>query len=60
MYLKAKQYFIQLSNQGHESATILLEEYEELKESNGEFVAALFLRNVYIDFQLNMDRVKNG
>lgn len=60
MYLKAKEYFIQLSNQGHESATILLEEYEELKNEGGEFVAALFLRDVYIEFQQNMDRVKNG
>jgi hypothetical protein len=58
-YDKSKVYFTQLSNQGNTQATELLEEYEEMRVKN-EFLAARFLRDVYIDFQLELQGVRNG
>ena len=43
-----KQYFIDLSNQGNEQAEELIIEYNDIKDTNGEFLAGRFLIEVYI------------
>ena len=59
-YLNAKKHFEELSNKGTFAASGVLEEYDEVKRQCGEFVAAKFLRDIYILYQENMDLVKNG
>lgn len=60
IYLNAKKHFEELSNQGSYDASELIEEYYEVKRQCGEFVAAKFLRDIYVEYQENMDLVKNG
>jgi len=60
MYLVAKQYFTELKNKGSGAAEDLLKDYEQLKETNGEFMAARYLRDVYLDFNSNMKKVSNN
>lgn len=55
-YIQAKQFFNNLSQNYGQSQ--VLEEYEEIKSTAGEFVAALFLKRVYQDFMsLTQERV---
>ena len=48
MYLVAKQYFTELKNKGSGAAEDLLKDYEQLKETNGEFVLFDLLKCVEI------------
>jgi len=48
-YIQAKQFFNNLSENYGQSQ--VLKEYEEIKMHAGEFVAALFIKRVYQDFQ---------
>lgn len=46
-----KQYFIDLANQGNKEADKLINEYEEIIKTNGEFLAGRFIIEVYIETQ---------
>ncbi len=49
IYPAAKRYFVQLKNLNpdHQGLNLLIE-YEEIKDQSGEFVAAMFIRDVYV------------
>lgn len=49
-YLQGKQLIQQYANQGVEPAIETIECYNEIKEQSGSFIAARFIRDVYIDF----------
>lgn len=53
-YLHAKQFFKNLSQTYGESQ--VLEEYEEIKATGGDFVAALFITRVYQDFMSQQNK----
>lgn len=47
-YIRAKQFFNNLSENYGQSQ--VMTEYEEIKATAGDFIAALFLKRVYQDF----------
>ena len=55
-----KQYFIDLSNQGNEQAKELIIEYNDIKDTNGEFLAGRFLIEVYIETQKTLEENFNA
>tara|TARA_R100000008_G_scaffold53666_2_gene32626 strand:- start:862 stop:1065 length:204 start_codon:yes stop_codon:yes gene_type:complete len=55
-----KQYFIDLSNQGNKEADELISEYNDIKETNGEFLAGRFIIEVYIETQKTLEESFNA
>jgi hypothetical protein len=62
-YTEGKQFFKMMADvHGH---TQVLDEYELIKEQSGEFVGALFIKRVYMDYletqqQEILDKMKEG
>ena len=55
-----KQYFIDLANQGNKEADELINEYEEIIKTNGEFLAGRFIIEVYIETQKTLEESFNA
>jgi len=53
-YKEAKQYVTEFANQGFTEAQDILETYHDIYNRYGEFLAARFIRDVYLDFQHNV------
>jgi hypothetical protein len=60
LYSKVKNYFNELANNGNKEAIELLKEYEEMKISNGDFIAAKYLIDIYKQYQIDLKEVNNG
>lgn len=60
IYPAAKRYFIQLKNLNpdHQGLDLLIE-YEDIKGQSGEFVAAMFIRDVYIAWIRDVGKANN-
>ena len=58
--LTAKEYLIELKQQGNPVAKELLVEYEDIKTQSGEFIAAKYITDIYREFHKNLKDVSNG
>ncbi len=54
-YEEAKQYITEFAHQGFTEAQDILETYQDINNRYGEFLAARFIRDVYLDFQYNVE-----
>jgi hypothetical protein len=60
IYLTAREYLIELKQQGNSVAEELLVEYEDIKAQSGEFIAAKYITDIYREFHKNLKEVSNG
>lgn len=50
-YLEGKQVIQKYADQGVEPAIETIQCYNDIKQQSGSFIAARFIRDVYIDFR---------